>query len=41
MLREGYALGARTAFLHASPPGVPLYEAMAFAHAENWSLFTA
>ncbi|WP_439380721.1 GNAT family N-acetyltransferase [Amycolatopsis lexingtonensis] len=41
VLREGYALGARTAFLHASPLGVPLYEAMGFAHAENWSLFTA
>lgn len=41
VLREGYALGARTAFLHASPLGVPLYEAMGFKHAENWSLFTA
>jgi GNAT superfamily N-acetyltransferase len=41
VLRDAYALGARTAFLHASPLGVPLYEAMGFAHAENWSLFTA
>ncbi|NBH07407.1 GNAT family N-acetyltransferase [Amycolatopsis sp. SID8362] len=40
VLRDAYALGARTAFLHASPLGVPLYEAMGFVHAENWSLFT-
>ncbi|MDQ7808648.1 GNAT family N-acetyltransferase [Amycolatopsis sp. A133] len=40
VLREGYAHGARTAFLHASPLGVPLYREMGFAHAENWSLFT-
>ncbi|WP_290052032.1 GNAT family N-acetyltransferase, partial [Amycolatopsis solani] len=41
VLREAYALGARTAFLHASPLGVPLYAEMGFALAENWSLFTA
>lgn len=40
VLRDAYALGARTAFLHASPLGVPLYEAMGFGHAETWSLFT-
>ncbi|MEU7785152.1 GNAT family N-acetyltransferase [Amycolatopsis sp. NPDC049159] len=41
VLREAYTVGARTAFLHASPLGVPLYADMGFAHAENWSLFTA
>ncbi|MEV4051876.1 GNAT family N-acetyltransferase [Amycolatopsis sp. NPDC049688] len=41
VLREAYALGARTAFLHASPLGVQLYEEMGFGHAETWTLFTA
>ncbi|MYV57643.1 GNAT family N-acetyltransferase [Streptomyces sp. SID3212] len=40
VLRDAYEEGARTAFLHASPPGVPLYRAMGFQLAENWSLFT-
>lgn len=40
VLGEAHALGARTAFLHASPLGVPLYEEMGFTRAENWSLFT-
>ncbi|WP_399896122.1 GNAT family N-acetyltransferase [Streptomyces sp. BBFR51] len=41
VLRDAYELGARTAFLHASPLGVPLYEAMGFRLTENWTLFTA
>jgi GNAT superfamily N-acetyltransferase len=41
ILREAYAAGARTAFLHASSMGVPLYQAMGFRIAENWTVFTA
>ncbi|MFJ2645623.1 GNAT family N-acetyltransferase [Streptomyces sp. NPDC087420] len=41
VLCDAYEEGARTAFLHASPLGVPLYQAMGFQLAENWSLFTA
>ena len=40
VLRDARAAGARTAFLHASPLGVPLYRAMGFHLAENWTLFT-
>jgi ribosomal protein S18 acetylase RimI-like enzyme len=39
VLRDAYAAGARTAFLHASPMGAPLYQAMGFRIAENWTLF--
>nr|WTC14099.1 GNAT family N-acetyltransferase [Streptomyces anthocyanicus] len=41
VLRDAYEQGARTAFLHASPLGVPLYEAMGFRLTENWTLFTS
>ena len=41
VLRDAYRAEARTAFLHASPMGVPLYAAMGFRVAENWTLFTA
>jgi ribosomal protein S18 acetylase RimI-like enzyme len=41
VLRDAYEEGARTAFLHASPLGVPLYQAMGFRLTENWTLFTA
>jgi len=40
VLRDAHDNGARTAFLHASPLGFPLYEAMDFRHEENWTLFT-
>ncbi|MGW4642493.1 GNAT family N-acetyltransferase [Sphaerisporangium sp. NPDC004334] len=39
VLRDGYAIGARTAFLHSSTMGVPLYESMGFHIAENWTTF--
>ncbi|MFG2358817.1 GNAT family N-acetyltransferase [Streptomyces sp. NPDC048521] len=41
VLRDGYEAGARTAFLHASDLGVPLYQTMGFHIAENWTLFIA
>jgi ribosomal protein S18 acetylase RimI-like enzyme len=41
VVRDAYEAGARTAFLHASPLGVPLYQAMGFRLAENWTLFTS
>ncbi|MGW4460967.1 GNAT family N-acetyltransferase [Micromonospora sp. NPDC004704] len=41
VLREAYAAGARTAFLHASPMGVGLYQDMGFRVAENWTIFTS
>ena len=41
VLRDAYEEGARTAFLHATPLGVSLYQVMGFRLAENWTLFTA
>ncbi|GLW09100.1 hypothetical protein Misp01_42290 [Microtetraspora sp. NBRC 13810] len=41
VLRDAYEAGARTAFLHASPMGVPLYLDMGFRTAENWTIFTS
>ncbi|WP_250006208.1 GNAT family N-acetyltransferase [Actinoplanes sp. M2I2] len=41
VLRDAYAAGARTAFLHATPDGLPLYRAMGFEVAENWTVFSA
>ena len=41
VLRDAYAAGARTAFLHATPDGLPLYRAMGFELAENWTVFAA
>jgi ribosomal protein S18 acetylase RimI-like enzyme len=40
VLRDAYEEGARTAFLHSSPLGVPLYQAMGFHLAEKWTHFT-
>ncbi|MFE1850444.1 hypothetical protein [Streptomyces sp. NPDC059489] len=39
VLSDAYRNGARTAFLHASPMGVPLYRAMGFRLAESWTVF--
>ncbi|MFD8035585.1 GNAT family N-acetyltransferase [Streptomyces sp. NPDC059717] len=39
VLSDAYENGARTAFLHASPMGVPLYQAMGFRLAESWTVF--
>jgi ribosomal protein S18 acetylase RimI-like enzyme len=41
VLCDAYAAGARTAFLHSSPLGVPLYQEMGFSIAENWTRFSA
>ncbi|MCO8270209.1 GNAT family N-acetyltransferase [Actinoplanes sp. TRM 88003] len=41
VLKDAYAAGARTAFLHATPDGLPLYRAMGFELAENWTVFAA
>ncbi|MBL7257576.1 GNAT family N-acetyltransferase [Paractinoplanes lichenicola] len=41
VLREAHMAGARTAFLHSSPSGMPLYLEMGFNLAENWSVFAA
>jgi len=38
VLRDAYASGARTAFLHSSPMAVPLYEGMGFRTAGNWTV---
>ncbi|MFC9769482.1 GNAT family N-acetyltransferase [Rhodococcus jostii] len=39
VLQQAYQAGARTAFLHSSPAGVPLYQSIGFAIAENWTIF--
>ncbi|MEU8817320.1 GNAT family N-acetyltransferase [Actinoplanes sp. NPDC048796] len=39
-LSDAYAKGARTAFLHSTAEGRPLYDRMGFHLAENWTLFT-
>ncbi|GIF77568.1 GNAT family N-acetyltransferase [Asanoa siamensis] len=41
VLRDAYPAGARTAFLHSSPMGEPLYAAMGFRTAETWTVYTA
>ncbi|MBM2622752.1 GNAT family N-acetyltransferase [Actinoplanes sp. LDG1-06] len=41
VLRDAYRDGVRTAFLHSSVPGMPLYLDMGFQVAENWSVFSA
>lgn len=41
VLRDAYAMGARTAFLHSAPPAVSLYERLGFRTMENWTVFHA
>jgi hypothetical protein len=41
VLADAGAAGAYTAFLHARPAGVPLYQALGFRVAEQWTHFTA
>jgi GNAT superfamily N-acetyltransferase len=38
---EGFAGGAHTAYLMASPDGLPLYESMGFRTVEHWTYLTA
>jgi GNAT superfamily N-acetyltransferase len=39
VLRNAYAHGARTAFLHSTPDGYRVYESLGFATAETWRIF--
>ncbi|XVU29117.1 GNAT family N-acetyltransferase [Actinoplanes sp. CA-054009] len=39
VLSDAYAKGARTAFLHSTTDGRPLYDRMGFHLAENWTVF--
>jgi N-acetylglutamate synthase len=41
VLRDGYAAGADTAFLHPTAAGLPVYESLGFRTAEHWTYFTA
>jgi N-acetylglutamate synthase len=41
VLRDAYARGARTAFLHCTPAGRAVYESLGFATAENWLIYVA
>jgi GNAT superfamily N-acetyltransferase len=41
VLRDAYASGARTAFLHCTPAGRAVYESLGFATAENWLIYVA
>ena len=41
VLRDAYAGGARTAFLHCTPAGRAVYESLGFATAENWLIYVA
>ncbi|GAA0447467.1 hypothetical protein Ade02nite_59920 [Paractinoplanes deccanensis] len=40
VLSDAYARGARTAFLRATPDGLPVYLRMGFHAAENWTVFS-
>jgi GNAT superfamily N-acetyltransferase len=41
ILRDAFGAGAHTAFLHATTVGLPMYQAIGFQVAEEWTLFTA
>ncbi|MFF4763209.1 GNAT family N-acetyltransferase [Streptomyces sp. NPDC001292] len=41
ILRDGYAAGARTAYLHSSEEALSLFEHAGFRTAEFWTFFTA
>jgi ribosomal protein S18 acetylase RimI-like enzyme len=40
-LRDAYAQGARTAFLHCTPAGRGVYESLGFATSEEWQVYVA
>ncbi|MEH1163987.1 GNAT family N-acetyltransferase [Micromonospora sp. CPCC 205539] len=40
VLVDGFAAGARTAYLHTSAAARPLYESMGFRLVETWTIFT-
>jgi ribosomal protein S18 acetylase RimI-like enzyme len=41
VLRDAYAQGARTAFLHCTPAGRGVYESLGFATSEEWQVYAA
>jgi len=41
VLRDAYAAGARRAFLHATPDGLPVYLKMGFEPVETWNVWVS
>lgn len=41
VLRDAYAQGARTAFLHCTPAGRGVYESLGFTTSEEWQVYVA
>jgi ribosomal protein S18 acetylase RimI-like enzyme len=41
VLKDAYAQGARTAFLHSTPAGLGLYKSLGFRIVEEWLVFIA
>jgi ribosomal protein S18 acetylase RimI-like enzyme len=40
IMRDGFERGARVAYLHSSPEGLPLYRSMGFRTVETWTYFS-